>query len=103
MSLSFEKVDELAQRITVMERGAILAEGIALRAVDIDMLYILGYGFPPHRGGPMWYADTVGLKKVYDRVCEFEKQHGSLWTPSPLLKELAEGGKTFADFDKTKE
>jgi 3-hydroxyacyl-CoA dehydrogenase len=51
----------------------------------------------------MKYADTVGLKKVYDRVCEFEKQHGKLWKPSPLLKELAESGKTFADFDKTKE
>ncbi len=87
----------------VNEGANILAEGIALRAVDIDMLYILGYGFPAQRGGPMWYADTVGLKKVNDRVCEFEKQHGSLWAPSPLLKELAEGGKTFADFDKSKE
>jgi 3-hydroxyacyl-CoA dehydrogenase len=87
----------------VNEGATILAEGIALRAVDIDMLYILGYGFPAHRGGPMWYGDTVGLKKVYDKVCEFEKQHGSLWAPSPLLKELADGGRTFADFDKTKE
>jgi 3-hydroxyacyl-CoA dehydrogenase len=87
----------------VNEGANILAEGIALRAVDIDMLYILGYGFPPQRGGPMWYADTVGLKKVYDRVCEFEKQHGSLWTPSPLLNELAESGRSFADYDKTKE
>jgi 3-hydroxyacyl-CoA dehydrogenase len=86
----------------VNEGANILAEGIALRSVDIDMLYILGYGFPAHRGGPMKYADTVGLKKVYDRVCEFEKQHGILWAPSPLLKELAESGKTFADFDKTK-
>ena len=86
----------------VNEGATILSEGIALRAVDIDMLYVLGYGFPPQRGGPMWYADTVGLKNVYDKVCEFEKQHGSLWTPAPLLKELAESGKTFADFDKTK-
>ncbi len=87
----------------VNEGANILAEGIALRAVDIDMLYILGYGFPAFRGGPMWYADTVGLKKVYDRVCQFEKEHGTLWAPSPLLKELAEGGKSFADFDKSKE
>jgi 3-hydroxyacyl-CoA dehydrogenase len=50
----------------------------------------------------MWYADTVGLKKVYDRICQFEKEHGSLWAPSPLLKELAESGKSFADFDKSK-
>jgi 3-hydroxyacyl-CoA dehydrogenase len=67
------------------------------------MLYILGYGFGAQRGGPMWYADTVGLKKVYDRICQFEKEHGSLWAPSPLLKELVESGRTFADFDKAKE
>ncbi len=87
----------------VNEGANILDEGIALRAVDIDMLYILGYGYPAFRGGPMWYADTVGLAKVYDRVCEFEKQHGSLWTPAPLLKRLAESGQTFASFDKSKE
>jgi 3-hydroxyacyl-CoA dehydrogenase len=86
----------------VNEGATILAEGIALRAVDIDMLYLLGYGFPAHRGGPMWYADTVGLKKVYDRVREFHEQHGPLWTPSPLLKDLAESGRSFADFDKAK-
>ncbi|HEX3727805.1 MAG TPA: 3-hydroxyacyl-CoA dehydrogenase family protein, partial [Pirellulales bacterium] len=87
----------------VNEGANILSEGIALRAVDIDMLYILGYGYPPARGGPMWYADTVGLKKVYDRICQFEKEHGSLWAPAPLLKELATSGKSFADFDKAKE
>jgi 3-hydroxyacyl-CoA dehydrogenase len=48
----------------------------------------------------MWYADAVGLKKVYQRVLDFEKQHGKLWTPAPLLKQLAEEGRTFADFDK---
>jgi 3-hydroxyacyl-CoA dehydrogenase len=48
----------------------------------------------------MWYADTVGLKQVYERVCEFHKQHGETWRPAPLLKELAEQGKTFSDFGK---
>lgn len=98
--------DEILERTlySLVNEGAnILAEGIALRAVDIDMLYILGYGFPAHRGGPMWYADTVGLKKVYDRVNQFYQEHGGDWAPSPLLKELAESGKTFADFDKSKE
>ena len=46
----------------------------------------------------MWYADTVGLKKVYERVCEFYQQHGETWEPAPLLKRLAEQGGTFADF-----
>ncbi|MBI3837982.1 MAG: enoyl-CoA hydratase/isomerase family protein [Planctomycetia bacterium] len=101
-AISTEEILERTLYSLVNEGANILAEGIALRAVDIDMLYILGYGYPAYRGGPMWYADTVGLKKVYAKVCEFEKQHGSLWAPSPLLKELAESGKTFADFDKSK-
>ena len=84
----------------VNEGARILEEGYALRAVDIDIIYLNGYGFPAYRGGPMWYADTVGVKKVYDRICEFHKQHGELWEPAPLLKQLAEQGKRFADFKK---
>lgn len=84
----------------VNEGARILEEGFALRAVDIDIIHLNGYGFPAHRGGPMWYADTVGLKKVYDRVCEFEQVHGENWRPAPLLKRLAEQGKGFADFQK---
>ncbi len=84
----------------VNEGARILEEGYALRAGDIDTIYLNGYGFPGFRGGPMWYADTVGLKKVYDRVCEFHKQHGMLWEPAPLLKKLAESGGKFADFER---
>jgi len=84
----------------VNEGARILQEGYALRAVDIDIIYVNGYGFPAHRGGPMWYADTTGLKKVYDRIRKFHQQHGELWEPAPLLKRLAEEGKTFADFSK---
>jgi len=87
----------------VNEGAKILEEGIALRAVDIDIIYINGYGFPPYRGGPMWYADTVGVKKVHERVLEFENQHGELWKPAGLLKQLAETGKKFADLDAAKE
>jgi 3-hydroxyacyl-CoA dehydrogenase len=81
----------------VNEGARILEEGYAMRAVDIDIIYLNGYGFPAYRGGPMFYADTIGLKKVYDRICEFEKQHGKLWTPAPLLKRLAEEGRKFSD------
>ena len=84
----------------VNEGARILEEGIALRAVDIDIVYVHGYGFPAYRGGPMWYADTVGLKQVYEHVRQFEKQHGDLWTPAPLLQRLAESGKTFTELDK---
>src|SRR5882724_6924710 len=95
--------DEIVERTIyalVNEGAKILEEGFALRAVDIDIIYLNGYGFPVYRGGPMWYADTVGLKKVYDRVCEFEAKHGKLWTPAPLLKRLAESGTSFAQLDK---
>ena len=95
--------DEIVDRCVyalVNEGARILEEGYALRAVDIDIIYLNGYGFPAYRGGPMWYADTVGLKKVYDRVREFHQQHGEIWEPAPLLKQLAEQGKTFAEFKR---
>jgi 3-hydroxyacyl-CoA dehydrogenase len=84
----------------VNEGARILDEGYAARAVDIDIIYINGYGFPAHRGGPMWYADTVGLPRVVERIRQFESQHGSAWKPSDLLVRLAESGRTFADFDR---
>jgi 3-hydroxyacyl-CoA dehydrogenase len=83
----------------INEGAKILGEGIALRASDIDIVYIYGYGFPSHRGGPMWYADTVGAASVYARVCELREQHGDHWKPAPLLEQLAKSGKSFADFD----
>jgi len=82
----------------VNEGARILEEGYALRAVDIDIIYLNGYGFPSYRGGPMWFADTVGLEKVYDRVREFRRQHGPLWEPAPLLAQLVKQGRSFADF-----
>lgn len=79
----------------------ILHEGHALRASDIDLVYINGYGFPTWRGGPMHWAGTVGLKAVYEKVCAYHETLGfDHWKPSPLLKKLAEEGKTFEDYDK---
>ena len=100
--VSEEEIIERTQYALINEGAKILEEGIALRAVDIDIIYINGYGYPAWRGGPMWYADTVGLKKVYERVNQFHEEHGELWEPAPLLRRLAESGKTFADFDKEK-
>jgi 3-hydroxyacyl-CoA dehydrogenase len=84
----------------VNEGARALEEGYALRAVDIDIIYLNGYGFPSYRGGPMWYADTVGLKNVYARIQEFHKKHGELWEPAPLLKRLVEENKKFTDFNQ---
>jgi 3-hydroxyacyl-CoA dehydrogenase len=100
--ISKEEIVDRCIYALVNEGARILEEGFALRAVDIDIIYLNGYGFPAHRGGPMCYADTVGLKKVYDRVCELHAQHGYWWEPAPLLKQLAEEGKKFRDFDKQK-
>jgi 3-hydroxyacyl-CoA dehydrogenase len=98
--------DEIIERciyIMINEGAKILEEGYALRAADIDVIYLTGYGFPAYRGGPMWYADTVGLKKVRDRIAEFHGQQGEFWEPAPLLAKLADRGETFADYDATRE
>jgi len=91
--------DEIVDRciLAMVNEGArVLEEGVALRAVDIDVVYMTGYGFPPWRGGPMFYADTVGLKQALSRIREFEKRHGSaLWAPAPLLQRYAEEGRGF--------
>ncbi len=83
----------------INEGARILEEGFALRAADIDVIYINGYGFPAWRGGPMFYADSVGLQQILQRLRQFQGELGQRWKPSNLLRELAEAGKTFRDFD----
>jgi 3-hydroxyacyl-CoA dehydrogenase len=96
--ISMEEITDRLLYALVNEGARILEEGMALRSVDIDIIYINGYGYPAHRGGPMFYADSVGLDKVYARIAEFHSQHGVLWTPAPLLERLAKEGKTFAQY-----
>ena len=79
----------------VNEGAEILEEGIALRASDIDIVYIYGYGFPRYRGGPMFYADTVGLDKVLESVRRYHSEQGEFWKPAALLEKLAAEGKKF--------
>ncbi len=90
---------EIVERLVyslVNEGAHILQEGIAMRASDIDMVYLTGYGFPVFRGGPMFYADTVGLPNVLVAMDKYAKgRHGDAWKPAPLLAQLAEQGKTF--------
>jgi 3-hydroxyacyl-CoA dehydrogenase len=101
--ISPEQIVDRCILALVNEGARILEEGIALRAVDIDIIYLNGYGFPAYRGGPMWYADTVGLDTVRDRISEFHRQHGELWEPAPLLNRLAQEGKTFAEFHQSQD
>jgi 3-hydroxyacyl-CoA dehydrogenase len=90
---------EIVERLVfalVNEAAYILEEGIAMRASDIDMIYLAGYGFPLFRGGPMFYADTVGLPNVVMAMEKYSKgRHGDAWKPAPLLAKLAADGKTF--------
>ncbi|WP_096701163.1 3-hydroxyacyl-CoA dehydrogenase NAD-binding domain-containing protein [Magnetospirillum sp. 15-1] len=84
----------------INEGAKLLEEGIALRASDIDVVYTAGYGFPRYRGGPMFYADTIGLKAIRDRILELKEiLDPQYWTPAPLLEKLALEGRTFAEWD----
>ena len=81
----------------------LLDDGIALRASDMDVVYIYGYGFPKYRGGPMYYADQVGLANIYRDILAFHQEYGDAWRPAPLLKRLAEEGRSFAALDAEKD
>jgi 3-hydroxyacyl-CoA dehydrogenase len=90
--------DEIIARITTAlanEGARVLEEGFATRAGDIDIVYVYGFGFPRHRGGPMFYADTVGLPNVLNRVKEYRARFGDYWEPAPLLEKLAAEGHGF--------
>jgi 3-hydroxyacyl-CoA dehydrogenase len=93
--------EEIVQRLVysmVNEAAHILEEGIASKASDIDMVYLTGYGFPIYRGGPMHYADQVGLFNVVQAMQRFAQNpldDAAFWTPAPLLAKLAAEGKTF--------
>jgi 3-hydroxyacyl-CoA dehydrogenase len=94
--ISDEEIVERCIYALANEGARILEEGIALRASDIDMVYLTGYGFPPYRGGPMFYADSVGLPKVLEAIQKFQKGYqGAQWQPAPLLVRLANAGKRF--------
>jgi 3-hydroxyacyl-CoA dehydrogenase len=93
--------DEIVDRLIlalVNEGARILEEGIALRASDIDLVYLTGYGFPLYRGGPMFYADTLGLYSVARRMKQLAgnpNDDAAFWEPAPLLAKLAADGRTF--------
>jgi 3-hydroxyacyl-CoA dehydrogenase len=90
--------DEIIARVTTAlanEGARVLEEGYATRAGDIDVIYCYGFGFPRHRGGPMFYAETVGLPVVLARVQEYRARFGDYWRPAALLEQLAAGGRSF--------
>jgi 3-hydroxyacyl-CoA dehydrogenase len=95
--ISDQEILERCMYPLINEGAKILDEGIALRPVDIDIVWIYGYGFPIYRGGPMFYADLIGTKTVYDVMQRLHDEHGELLRPAPLLERLAKDGKGFHD------
>ncbi len=96
---SQEEIRERCLYAMINEGAQLLEEGIVVRASDIDIVYTAGYGFPRYRGGPMFYADTVGLKVIYDRILAFQKElDPQYWQPAPLLEKLAQAGASFAQW-----
>jgi 3-hydroxyacyl-CoA dehydrogenase len=101
--VSDEEILERCLYAMINEGAKILDEKIALRASDIDTVWVNGYGFPAHRGGPMFYADTVGTRKILAKVREFRERHGKAWEPSPLLTRLGSREQTFSSLDREDE
>ncbi len=95
-TITDQEIVERAIYSMINEGAKILEEGIAARPLDIDVVWLYGYGFPVYLGGPMFYADTIGLGKVYDAILKYRDLVGAeYWTPSPLLEKLAKAGKGF--------
>ena len=96
-AITDQEIVERSVYALINEGARVLEEGFALRASDIDVVYLNGYGFPGWRGGPMFYADLVNLDKVLETVERFHKEWGERWTPAPLLRTLAAEGRGFRD------
>jgi 3-hydroxyacyl-CoA dehydrogenase len=87
--------DEILKRLlfaSVNEACKLLDEGKALRASDVDVMWLHGFGFPRYRGGLMYWADTIGVREVYNQIAAWHQRYGERWAPSPLLRRLAEAG-----------
>ncbi len=98
--ISDEEIMERCIYPMINEGAKILEEGKALRASDIDVVWVNGYGWPVYRGGPMYYADQIGLEKILVKMKEFHAIMGDEFKPAPLLEKLVADGKTFANFDQ---
>jgi 3-hydroxyacyl-CoA dehydrogenase len=98
--ISDNEVEERCVLSLINVGAMVLDEGMAYRASDIDVVWTSGYGFPRHKGGPMFHADMLGLAHVLDRVRHYHAQLGHYWKPAKLLEKLAASGSSFADWDR---
>ena len=99
---SFSADDIMRRYMAAMvnEGAKVVAEGIALRPLDVDVTFVAGYGFPRHRGGPMKWADMTGLPKVLADIQAFAKEDPLFWKPAPLLEQLVAEGRNFDSLNK---
>ena len=96
------ETDEIIDRLIyalINEGAKILEEGIAVRPSDLDIIWLNGYGWPKYLGGPMFYADLVGLENVLATLKEFEAKFGKQWKPAALIEKLVSEGKGFNDLN----
>ena len=100
-TFSDEEIVRRYMAAMINEGANVVHERIALRPLDVDVVFLSGYGFPRHRGGPMKYADTIGLPQVLADIREFAKEDPLFWQPSPLLVELVERGASFDSLNKS--
>jgi 3-hydroxyacyl-CoA dehydrogenase len=87
--------DEILRRLlfsSVNEACRIIEEGFAYRAVDVDVMWLHGFGFPRYRGGLLFWADGIGARAVYDQIASWHQRYGERWAPSKLLRDIAEAG-----------
>jgi len=98
-----EEIVERCILALVNEGAKLLEDGIALRASDIDVVYVYGYGFPGHLGGPMFWADRFGLDRALEKIRGFHAAGQEVFAPAPLIERLASDGKGFGDFDREKD
>jgi 3-hydroxyacyl-CoA dehydrogenase len=92
--------EEILRRLlysSVNEACKILEEGKAYRPSDVDVMWLHGFGFPRYRGGLFFWADTIGVREVYNQIAAWHQQYGDRWAPSRLLRDLAESGTPFRD------
>jgi 3-hydroxyacyl-CoA dehydrogenase len=98
-NLSNEEIEQRCLSALINEGAMVLEEQVALRASDVDVVYTSGYGFPRHRGGPMFYADTIGLDTVVAQIQHFSTSLGpQYWRPAELLQDLAASGEKLSEY-----
>ncbi|MFD2442074.1 3-hydroxyacyl-CoA dehydrogenase family protein [Paracoccus kondratievae] len=84
----------------ISEAARVVKEGIALRPIDVDAVFLFGYGFPRHLGGPLNYADRIGAAALIERIETYAAEDAYYWQVPALLRELAHSGRSFADLNK---